>query len=296
MGTNASILLIDKKPGITSFAALREAKRAIDPKAGHIGTLDKFASGLLVVLTGSMTRLNPVFSDLEKRYEATFLFGKETDTLDPDGQVVMQGKEIDPTRLEQVIQSRFLGEIDQTPPAYSALHVHGERASKLMRRGKSVEMPSRKVTIHDFQVLEADAKTLKASITVSKGTYIRSIARDLGRAMDTCAMVTSLRRVAVGPYRIEEAVGCDERQDLVASFCKTGSYLLRLPSVGKMEVPSEDIRMMEHGKCSSRLVPMDQKRNLMYGAVYAGGFLRWVVDLKQMRILCQIPEELHANG
>lgn len=296
MGTNASILLIDKKPGITSFAALRETKRCIDPKTGHIGTLDKFASGLLVVLTGSMTHLNPVFSELDKSYEATFRFGVETDTLDPDGTIVQTGEGIDPSRLDEVIRSQFLGEIDQTPPRYSAVHVGGERASKLMRRGKSVEMPHRKVTIHDFQVAEADARTLKARITVSKGTYIRSIARDLAAAMGSCGMVTALRRTRLGPYSVDEAVGCDDREGLAATFSRTGEYLLRLPHVGKMEVAHEDIRMMEHGRCSDRLVSVDGKRSVTYGAVYAGGYLRWVVDLANRRIICHVPEELHANG
>lgn len=291
MGSNPSILLLDKKPDITSFSALRETKNCIGRRVGHVGTLDRFASGLLVVLTGRMTRLGALFTGLDKTYEARFVFGKQTDTLDKDGQVIATGGSIDPSKLDAVITSRFLGPVMQEPPVFSALHVHGERASKMVRSGKEVVMRQRPVTIHSFKVLEAGPDFLHAVITVSKGTYIRSIARDLALALGSRGYVEYLRRLSIGPFSVDEAVGCDDKEAIMDSLSKTEEYLLRLPEVGRFTIPSEDGKLMMHGRLSGNLLPLDEEsRQVRYAAVYLEGRLLWIVDRSVGKILVQMED------
>ncbi|MCK9599188.1 MAG: tRNA pseudouridine(55) synthase TruB, partial [Sphaerochaeta sp.] len=195
MGTNASILLINKKPGITSFSSLNDIKRTIEAKVGHAGTLDKFAQGLLIVLTGSMTRLNVLFSSMDKTYRAQIAFGSETDTLDPEGQVIAVADVPGYERIQKSIPS-FIGSLEQQPPQYSALHINGKRASDLARRGHEVQMAKRPITVYSFEPVSYEQGILVADIHVSKGTYIRSLARDLGLAAGSRAHLVGLTRTA----------------------------------------------------------------------------------------------------
>jgi len=199
------IALLSKPEGMTSFQALSPLKRSLRTgKLGHTGTLDKFASGLLVVLVGGLTRLGPWFTSLDKVYEAKIRFGEETDTLDPEGLVVGRAE---PPHIESLSRAlvAFRGPLMQSPPAYSAIHIDGERASDRARRGELPDMKARPVTIHKLELLGYDGRTADIRLRCSSGTYVRSLARDLALAVGSRAHLTGLRRLAVGPFLLEAA-------------------------------------------------------------------------------------------
>src|SRR5690554_2719696 len=152
MKGRAALLLLDKPPGVTSFKALGEVKRLFS-KVGHTGTLDKFAEGLLVVLTGPFTKLNPLITPLDKSYLATIKFGEETDTLDPEGEVIAQADVPEFEEIERGV-NQFKGTFMQTPPLYSALHVDGERAHRLVRDGVEFDLPPREVEIYSSTIVQ----------------------------------------------------------------------------------------------------------------------------------------------
>ena len=179
-------------------------KQGYSGKVGHTGTLDKFATGLLVVVTGWCTRLVPWLNDLDKRYIAEVRFGEETETLDPEGEIIATAAVPARSVVERVVSS-FLGPIEQVPPVYSAVHTSGERAYKLARSGKDVDLPARRVTIHELKVVSFAPPAMEMSIHCSKGTYVRSLARDIGIASGSRAYLTALRRTDVGPFQVSEA-------------------------------------------------------------------------------------------
>ena len=197
------IVLIDKPAGPSSAKAIAPLKRM--GRVGHAGTLDPFASGLLIVLVGDATRLQAIAMGLPKTYLATVRFGVETDTLDPLGQVV---KSCDPgprpAGLEAAAQS-FLGEIEQMPPAFSALKVGGRRAYKLARAGEPVDLAPRRVQVHSVAVREVRWPDAVLEIRSGSGFYVRSFARDLGRAVGLPAHVAALRRTHIGPFAAADA-------------------------------------------------------------------------------------------
>jgi tRNA pseudouridine55 synthase len=202
----SGLVLLDKPEGVTSFQALGPLKRALGLRqAGHLGTLDRFAGGLLPVLVGSSTRLAFLFEGADKAYRAVFILGRSTDTLDPEGRVVAQGPVPSRDCIERTLEG-FRGPIQQVPPEYSAVHVDGKRAYRLARAGVKPELRPRAVTIHRFEVLRYDPPELELAIDCSKGTYVRALARDLGRQAGSCAYVCRLRRVRVGGFHLEEAV------------------------------------------------------------------------------------------
>jgi tRNA pseudouridine55 synthase len=209
-------IVIDKPVGPGSTQIVSAVKRALREggyakcKVGHGGTLDPLASGVLPVALGEATKLAGRMLDADKIYEFTIRLGEATATLDAEGEVIARS-EVRPT-LEEVdaILPRFTGPIDQVPPAYSALKVDGKRAYDLARAGAEVELESRRVTVHELRILrgeEPDEVTLEAR--VSKGTYIRSLARDIAEALGTLGHVTMLRRTKAGPFTLETAISLD---------------------------------------------------------------------------------------
>ncbi|MBN1500768.1 MAG: tRNA pseudouridine(55) synthase TruB [Spirochaetes bacterium] len=211
---NDSILLIDKESGITSFGVVSRLKRILGlKKIGHAGTLDKAATGLLVIGTGKATRLLKYFLESDKTYVAEIQFGTVTDTCDREGNVV---KTADISGLTETLirsaVSSFIGNIRQMPPVFSALKVNGRRASDLVRDGIDVELKSRDIVVHNIDIMDVDVKkgSLKLKVWCSKGTYIRSLARDIGEKTGTGGYMTDLRRVASGFFNIEDAVTLDK--------------------------------------------------------------------------------------
>jgi len=206
------VLLIDKKVGPTSFDVVAQVRRALKVKAvGHTGTLDPLASGLMVVVVGTYTRAAQYLDSDEKTYLAHIEFGTSTDTCDREGRVIASGdpSQLDEHRIREMLAT-FEGEQKQVPPQYSAISIKGERAYQIARRGEEVEMPSRDVVIHEIILQEWTAPLARVLIRCAKGTYIRSIARDLGEKLGVPAHLSALRRLACGSYRLEEAMLQDD--------------------------------------------------------------------------------------
>jgi tRNA pseudouridine55 synthase len=232
------IILLNKPTGQTSFQSLGELKRRLGTgRVGHTGTLDKFAEGLLVVLCGTMTRLCAFATEMDKEYVAVVTFGRGTDTLDPEGAVTAEGTVPTAEEIRAVLPS-FRGEISQVPPAYSAVHVDGRRAYQAAREGSEVRIAARTVRIDQCEMLDLSGADATLRIACSKGTYIRSLARDIAERLGTCAHVSQLRRTRVGGFRVEDAVAPDafdpSRHVLSPSaFFGASSGLNRLPLKGE---------------------------------------------------------------
>jgi len=247
MTTRTSLLLLHKPIGVTSFSSLKPVKRFVDKKTGHAGTLDRFAEGLMIVLTGAFTKLNPLCSGLDKRYIATISFGEETSTLDPEGKCIAEGPI--PTRetIESVLDEQFIGEILQTPPEYSAVHIQGKRAYQLARAGESVDIPARTVFIHRLKILSWESPVLTVEVHCSKGTYIRSLARDIAIACGSRAHLIALKRTAIGPFSLDEAIASDDESVLVEHAKASIDRVSRLPGIGSIVIDAETARRMCYG-------------------------------------------------
>jgi tRNA pseudouridine55 synthase len=212
-------IVIDKPIGPGSTQIVGAVKRALREggypkvKVGHGGTLDPLASGVLPVALGEATKLAGRMLGADKVYEFTIRFGEETDTLDTEGAVVAgSDKRPSPAEIEAILP-RFTGAIEQVPPAYSALKVGGKRAYDLARAGSDVTLNSRRVTVHALAVVESEGDGVTLSARVSKGTYIRALARDIARALDTVGHVAMLRRTKAGPFTLEGAISLDKLAD-----------------------------------------------------------------------------------
>jgi tRNA pseudouridine55 synthase len=206
------ILVIDKPAGITSRDVVNRVAKWLPPgtRLGHAGTLDPLATGVLVVCAGNATRLIEYIQDMDKIYQAELLLGARSDTDDADGQVeavpVSQPPEL---AAVTACLNGFVGEIEQAPPRYSAARVSGRRAYDLARAGREFSLKPRGVVIHDIQLLTYDYPNLALEIRCSKGTYIRSLARDVGERLGCGALVRTLRRTAIGQLRLAEALSLD---------------------------------------------------------------------------------------
>ncbi len=177
-------------------------------KVGHSGTLDPFATGLLIVMVGSATKLSDVFLKKDKTYQATLCLGSTSTTGDPEGEVVPKSDRIPSLREIENTLKKFTGEILQTPPIFSAIKVNGKRAYELARAGKDVELKARKVTVYDINEVKYEYPTLQLSLSVTSGTYIRSLAIDVGAELETGAYLTSLRRTTIDNFSVEDALAC----------------------------------------------------------------------------------------
>jgi tRNA pseudouridine55 synthase len=201
------VLLLDKPAGLTSNAALQTCKRALNAcKAGHTGSLDPMATGLLPLCFGEATKVTQFLLDADKRYQAVFRLGQSTTTYDSEGTVTATAPVAVTARAIERALARFVGVIEQVPPMYSALKHGGEPLYKLARAGVEVERAPRRVEIFALTVLGLDGERLALDIHCSKGTYIRSLAHDLGQLLGCGAHVAELRRLAVGCLRIEDAI------------------------------------------------------------------------------------------
>ena len=228
------IILVDKPVGISSFGVVARVRRELRDefgrkiKVGHTGTLDPFATGLLILLSGKMTKKSGEFLKLDKVYEAELKLGFVSSTGDPEGEIqeylslgprpagpspraagaISRAAALRNTpnqnTLESTIRS-FIGEIEQTPPKFSAIKINGQRAYKLARAGKDFEIPSRKVTIYNIEILKYDYPKLKIRCHVSSGTYIRTLAEDIGEKLGTGAYLTALRRTRIADYDVKDA-------------------------------------------------------------------------------------------
>lgn len=210
------ILLIDKPKGWTSFdvvakirGKIRQETGAKKPKVGHTGTLDPLATGLMIVVVGTYCKRAQEFSKLDKVYEVTMKLGVTSTTDDGEGEkTVVSDRQPSEPEVKQAIEE-FVGEIQQIPPAFSAIKINGKRAYKLAREGKEVIIEPRTVTIHSITEVKYDYPTVEFTAHVSSGTYIRSLVRDIGDKLATGAYMTDLRRTKVGMYVVDNAPAPD---------------------------------------------------------------------------------------
>lgn len=205
------ILLIDKPSEMTSFGVVARVRRVLTKKynqkikVGHTGTLDPFATGLMILVIGKECKNANLYSKLDKIYEATICLGKNSTTGDPEGELNDVSNIVpEKTEIERVLKS-FVGEISQCPPAFSAIKIDGQRAYKLARAGEKVEIPERKINIYDIDLMDYDYPSVKIKAHVSSGTYIRSLAEDIGSKLGTGAYCKQLRRVAIDDWNIDNA-------------------------------------------------------------------------------------------
>lgn len=213
---NNEILLIDKPAGMSSFGVVARVRRILSQKAGkrvkvgHTGTLDPFATGLLILLAGKATKKSNEFLKLDKEYEAVVRLGAKSSTGDIEGEIIETKCELVGEEEVREAVASFQGEIEQTVPQFSAVKINGERAYKLARKGVEVEMPRRKVKIYEIEVLEYAWPELKMRCKVSSGTYIRALGEDIGEKLGVGGYLTALRRTVVGEYKVENAVRLEE--------------------------------------------------------------------------------------
>lgn len=210
--SNGDVILIDKPAGISSFGVVAHVRRYLSQKAGkkikvgHTGTLDPFATGLLILLSGKATKLSNQFLKLDKWYEATLCLGKTSTTGDPEGVITKLNVDRQPSYsdIEKILPD-FLGNIKQTVPIFSAVKINGKRAYQLARQGQKVEMPTREIEIYELEVLSYHFPELVIRTHVSSGTYIRTLGEDLGQALGVGAYLTALRRTKVGNFDLNNA-------------------------------------------------------------------------------------------
>lgn len=205
------VLILDKPTGITSNRALQIVKRLFNAKkAGHTGSLDPLATGLLPICFGEATKYSQFLLDADKRYEVTAQLGVITDSGDADGKILQERQILQIDRAEfNVVVEKFLGEIEQVPSMFSALKYQGKPLYELARQGISIERKSRKITIFDIVINALTATTFSLTVHCSKGTYIRSLVEDIGLALGCGAHVTKLRRIAAGPFTAAQMIPID---------------------------------------------------------------------------------------
>jgi tRNA pseudouridine55 synthase len=259
------VLVMDKPPGITSHDVVARARHILhEHRIGHTGTLDPFATGVLVILLGKATRLAQFLSGVDKQYEAIIRLGYSTDTGDRTGNPI-PGPTVDKSKLnereiEATLQS-LRGNIDQIPPMYSAKKVEGKKLYELARRGENVERQPIHVCIHDFEAIRPDGQLIKdnldgtfdfhSRVSCSSGTYVRTLAEDFGRRLYVGAHLAELRRTRVGDFSIDQAITLDElkvhfaEESLGEVLLPLNAALSRFPFV---HLSAEDVRRANHGR------------------------------------------------
>jgi len=242
------LLNLNKPAGMTSRQAVNHVERLVRPaKVGHAGTLDPLATGVLVVCVGAATRLIDYVQRMPKSYTGTFLLGRHSPTEDLEGQVTeLEGPPV-PTQDQIAVAARaFVGQIEQRPPAYSALKIAGRRAYKLARKGQQVELKPRTVTIHRIEVTAYEYPELTLEVECGSGTYIRSLGRDLAESLRTAAVMSALVRRSVGIFHIEDAIepGRLTKQNLPDHLQPPLRAVESLPCI---ELSAEEIAQVSRG-------------------------------------------------
>jgi len=261
-------IILDKPLGMGSTAAVSAVKRILreagEPKTrvGHGGTLDPLASGVLPIALGEATKVAGRMLDATKQYAFTIRFGEETDTLDAEGEVVATSDVVPTAEEVQAILPRFTGQVTQVPPAFSALKVEGKPAYTRARAGEDVELKPRTVTISELRLISATANEASLLATVSKGTYIRSLARDIAQTLGTVGHVSYLRRTRAGPFGLESAISLDFLEEAAKGRALTRTVLpltAALDDIPALPVNSRQAELLRQGQ---RLVGFPEKPGL----------------------------------
>jgi len=273
------VLPVDKPEGPTSHDVVDLARRALHiRRIGHTGTLDPFASGLLLLCVGRATRLAEYFSGLDKAYQAVARLGIATDTLDRDGEVVHECADwsaVTEDRIRDVLAS-FQGTIAQVPPQFSAKKVGGEAMYRRARRGESVDLPASHVTIHEIELLSVDLPELRFTLRCSTGTYVRAIARDLGEALGVGAHLTELRRTGIGSFRVADAINVEALTDGGTVRHASVDPLDALRHMPSLEIDDDVARKLIHGQ----KVRLTEERAPGWLAVSHGGVLLAIAEVE----------------
>ena len=283
MGTATSdvsgLLLVDKPAGITSHDVVAIVRRVVgSQRVGHTGTLDPFATGLLVVLVGRGTRLIPYIDGEPKVYDATIRFGSETDTDDATGQTTRESDVPEDAAIEVAI-AKLTGAIDQVPPSYSAKKVAGTRAYAAARRGIALDLEPSRIIVHRWELGSRAGADLAARITCSGGTYIRALARDLGRLTNSAAHLAALRRVRSGCFVVDDAYTLEQ---LRAGDSKMQPLRDAIPSIPTRRLAEPELTRVLHGNAivangeplASRVALIDDEKALVAVAEREGDELR----------------------
>jgi tRNA pseudouridine55 synthase len=248
----SGVLIVDKPIGLTSHDVVQVIRRGTNiRRAGHTGTLDPRASGVLVILVGPAVRLSEFVSASDKRYQATIRLGSATDTYDSEG-TVLSSASIDDITEERFTEalSQFIGEIEQTPPPYSAVKVQGRRAYAMARDGEEFELAPRKINVYSLEVLEWAPPEVVIDVYCSSGTYVRSLANDLGRELGTGAHLIGLRRTKSGRFTLRDAVPLRRLQE---SFQAGDWYRFLIPAAEALadwpavELDADEVELVRHG-------------------------------------------------
>ncbi|MFN2119889.1 MAG: tRNA pseudouridine(55) synthase TruB [Anaerolineales bacterium] len=248
----SGVLVVDKPVGMTSHDVVQAIRTGTGlRRAGHTGTLDPRASGVLVILVGPAVRLSEFVSASDKRYQAIIRLGSTTDTFDADGKMTQSPAPVDVTeqQFEKVLNT-FVGEIEQTPPPYSAVKVQGRKAYELARQGEEVELAPRKITVHHLEILEWAPPEVVIDVHCSSGTYVRSLANDLGNALGCGAYLVGLRRTKSGRFSLREATPLRKLQE---AFHAGNWYQFLIPAAEALaewpavELTPDDVENIRHG-------------------------------------------------
>lgn len=251
----SGVLVLDKPVGLTSHDVVQIVRRGTGiRRAGHTGTLDPRASGVLVVLIGPAVRLSEFVSASDKRYQATIRLGTSTDTFDAEGAVVSSAAqavidEITEEQFNETLQT-FVGEIEQVPPPYSAVKVKGRKAYEMAREGEEVDLEPRKINVYSLEVLEWDPPEAVIDVYCSSGTYVRSLANDLGKALGTGAYLVGLRRTKSGRFTLRDAVPLRRLQE---AFTAGNWYRFLIPAAEALadwpmiELDADEVELVRHG-------------------------------------------------
>lgn len=270
------VVLVDKPAGPTSFDVVRQARPGLRGRVGHAGTLDPFATGLLVLLIGQATKLSQMFTSMYKEYEMSVQFGAVSSTGDPTGKIEAREGRVDGAAVEDILCG-FLGKIVQRVPLTSAVKVDGEALYRRAHRGESVETPEREVSIYGLDLLGFDDETQTAQLVAmtGSGTYLRVLAQDLGAALGVGGYAASLRRTRIGPFAVEDAVAMDELEPRLYERDEAGVLSLEeaLATLPKVDLAGTEITRAENG---NKLSVEHTGRFRAYGdgrllAVYEGG-------------------------
>jgi len=248
----SGVLVVDKPVGMTSHDVVQVIRQGTGlRRAGHTGTLDPRASGVLVILVGPAVRLSEFVSASDKRYQAIIRLGSTTDTFDADGKITSSSEAVNITeeQFDKVLKT-FIGEIEQTPPPYSAVKVQGRRAYEMARQGEEVELAPRKITVYHLEVLEWAPPEVVIDVHCSSGTYVRSLANDLGKALGCGAYLVGLRRTKSGRFSLRDAVPLRKLQE---AFQAGNWYQYLIPAAEALadwpavELSPDEVEAVRHG-------------------------------------------------
>lgn len=267
------VLPVDKPVGPTSHDIVGVVRKALDRRrVGHTGTLDPFASGLLLVCVGRATRLAEYLSGLDKSYEAVARLGETTDTLDREGEIVETRagwESLDAERIEAAL-APLRGRIEQVPPVYSAKKIRGQAAHRLARRGEVVELAPATVTVHALEITSVELPLVGFRVRCSSGTYVRSLARDLGEALGVGAHLVELRRTSVGAFEVEGAVTPEQLVDPAAVAAAAIEPLEALRHLPRLVADDVEAALLAQGR---PLQGVDEGLNGLVAVAHAGALL-----------------------